>query len=156
MWKMIGEVLETADGTGVRVFQKAIMPRNTILNGARAQLIFYNDPVFTAITMKVYSNNAGSPQALIATSTNSVAKASILLVEDHAVKEIYFNFNSVALKANETYHFVIGISGYTGSVSTHVAWKHSFPDPAYQTNVNMTYAKQLISPFDITLIGSYL
>lgn len=156
MWKMIGEVLATADASNTRVYQKVIPSKNTIVNGARAQLIFYNDPAFTAITMKIYSNNGGSPQALIATSTNSVAKASILLVEDHAVKEIYFNFNSVALKKNETYHFVLGISGYTGTSSSHIAWKHSYPDPAYQTNVDMTFAKQLISPFDLTIIGSNL
>lgn len=155
-WSVLGDYLLTADATSTTYFQK-IIPRNSdmILRAVRTYVIVFNNPTFTALTMKLYSNNAGSPRALIATSTNSQAKASITTLAN-AIKEIHFNFADIILKKDATYHLVLNATGYTGTTSAHVAWKHSYPDPAYQTNVDMTFEGALVSPYDVLLIGSAL
>lgn len=156
MIRMFGEWLATADFSGTpRVYQKFIPPQSMVITGCRTQIIVYNNPSFTSLSMKIYANRSGSPAGLIATSTNSPTKAEITTL-NHAWKEIYFDFASVGLKGGETYHFVLTGTGYTGTTSSHIAWKHSFPDPAYQTNVNMSLEKAGVSPFDITVFGAAL
>lgn len=155
MIKMYGEVLLTADFSSTRVFQKFKPSNNMILQGVTTQIIIYNNPTFTSINMKLYANRSGSPAGLIATSTNSLLKAEIH-TQAHAWKNVYFDFADFVLKADDTYHLVLSGSGYTGTASSHIAWKHSFPDPAYQTNVDMSLEALAISPFDLTIHGAIL
>ena len=153
MWKMFGEWMATADFGNKRVYQKFIPTNNIQIKGVRTYVIFYNTPTLTSFNMKLYANVSGAPGGLIATSTNAPTKASIITLS-HGVKEIYFDFNNIPLVGGETYHFCLDGTGYTGTTSSHVAWKHSFPDPAYQTNVDMSREGAYVSPFDITIIGS--
>lgn len=153
--RVYGEWLATADGSNLRVYQQFTPARNMVLRAARTSLIIFNNPTFTAVTMKVYSNSGGAPRSLIATSTNSQLKADLHTL-NHALKSTYFEFNYLPLKADETYHMVLGISGYTGTTSAHIAWAHSYPRPAYTLNVDMTFPKLSISPFDLEIIGADL
>ena len=155
MWKAYGEWLATSDMTSTRVYQKATPSVNMELTGCRTQIIIYNNPSFTSLNMKIYSNRSGAPAGLISTSTNAPLKAEIHTLS-HALKEIYFDFSDVVFKADETYHFVLNATGYTGTTSSHIAWKHSYPDPAYQTNVDMSVEGAYVSPFDLTLFGRIL
>lgn len=155
MWKAFGEWLATSDMSSTRVYQKFIPSENIALQGIRTFIIIYNNPSFTSLNMKLYSNRSGAPAGLISTSTNAPTKAQIITL-DHGLKEIYFDFNNEVLKADETYHFVLNATGYTGTTTSHIAWKHSYPDPAYQTNVNMSAEGAYVTPFDLSIFGRKL
>lgn len=100
-----------------------------VFRACRTWIIIYNDPTFTSLSMKIYSNNSsGSPRKLLATSTNVQLKADVHTLPN-APKEIWFEFDYFPVQANEIYHFVLTGSGYTGSSSSHIAWVKGYPDP---------------------------
>lgn len=153
---LYGEVFTTSDwSTTPRVFQPVSFTANTILIAARSWFIFYNDPAFTNLTMEVWTNNAGEPGVLLATSTNTWTKAE-LITEDHGFKEIYFKFDQLNMRAGDTYHFCPKLSGYTGTTSTHVAWKKAFPDPVLSSGLTVTFESLGGSPYAIYFIGGEL
>ncbi len=156
-WRMLGEVILTADMSGTpRVYQKLIPTHNSAIKAIRTYFINYNNAAFTAVGLKIYCNNAGVPKALIATASTVTAKAS-LFTENYGVIETYFNFDPhVMVRSGETYHVVPYLTGYTGTNSSHIAWKHSYPDPAYQTSVDMSFEGQAVSPFDLSIISARL
>lgn len=130
-----GEVLLTADGTGFRVYQPVVSDESINIVAIRSWFIFYNNPVFTTLSMEIYTNSPDdTPEALYATSTNPWPKAD-LLTAANAVKSMNFDFNSVNLKAGERYHLLVRIAGYTGTNSSHIAWYKNF-DPVY--NIPLT------------------
>lgn len=155
-WTVYGTPLMTADATAATYYQR-IVPTDfdVILTAVRTYIVVLNNPTYTSLNMKLYSNASGVPRSIIATSTNSQLKADISTL-DNAIKEIYFEFDSVVLKKNTVYHLVLNAAGYTGDDSSHVAWKQSFPDPAYQSNVDMSFEGLVVSPYDVTLYGAKL
>jgi hypothetical protein len=155
-WTVYGEVLTTSDASSTTYYQKIVPTDSILLKAVRTHIIQNDNPTYTAFSLKLYSNNSGTPRALIASSTNSPTKAAVFDGVNSGVKECYFEFANIPLRGGETYHLILNITGYTGSDSSHIAWKHSFPDPAYQTSVAMTYEGLLVSPFDIVVIGSKL
>jgi len=145
-WRVFGIPILTDDATSLNIFQKIkAINSDIIIRSMRSTIILNNNPSFTAITLKCYSDNGGAPKALIQSATNSFTKAAVLTL-NNGLKELYFNFNDLILKKNTVYHFVFLISGYTGNESSHIAWAHSFPDPVYQTNVEMSFEAMLRSP----------
>lgn len=153
-WRVWGERFETADMSGTRIHQPVIFHRDVSLLACRAWLIFYNSPTIANFTMKVYSDNDGSPGVLLNTSSTVWEPASVYTLSN-AVKEVYFEWNTPVFKSEDVYHFVINGSGYVGSTSSHISWKNTFPDPPYKLNVDLSYKKLLINPFDLTFVGNH-
>jgi len=127
-----GEVLLTADATNFRVFQPVVATQDINMISIRSWFIFYNNPVFTTLSMEIYTNSPDDePEALYATSTNPWPKANIFTLSN-AVKSMNFDFDFLNIKAGEKYHLVLRLTGYTGTNSSHVIWYKSF-DPVYNT-----------------------
>jgi hypothetical protein len=155
-WKVYGERLLTADLTSnLRVYQRVNFNSDIILKACRVWLIAYNDPSFTSLTMDIYSISGTTPKKLLHSSTNSVLKAD-MLTDTNGVKEIFFNFNSPTFKGVDTFGFVLRATGYTGTTSTHLAWKKAWPDPVYRLNVPVGLHVVGKSPYDIYFIGDEL
>jgi len=127
-WYVVGATYyNDSDLTDTTVKQSMTFDTAVILKAVRIWLIFYNDPTFTSLNMKIYSESL----ALLHTSTNSQVKAD-LLTDDYGVKETYFEFANVNLAKDTPYYFVLNASGYTGaSESTHIAWRNTYPDQYY-------------------------
>lgn len=127
-----GEVLLTADASNLRVFQPVVSDSSISFIANRTWFIFYNNPVFTSMSMDIYTNSPDdTPEALYASSSNSWLKADILTAAN-AAKSMNFNFDNLNLKAGERYHLLVRIAGYTGTNSSHIAWYKNF-DPVYNT-----------------------
>lgn len=154
---VFGRILETADLSGLTQYHRFTPTDDIVLKAIRTTVIQYANPTYTSISMKLYSDNSSStPGALIATSTNSVLKATIDEGVASSLAEIYFEFNEIVLKSGTYYHFVLAGSGYTGSASSHLAWKHGGYNPVYETGLTLTTEKLGISPFDLVVIGDGL
>jgi hypothetical protein len=153
-WKVWGEPFETNDLTStLRVFQLVKPNKNLILRAIRCWYIFYGDPVFTNLFAEIFSIENNEPKKKLFTSSNLITNSEIISLEN-GVKEIYFTFNDVNLKSNTQYAFLTRGNGYTGSSSSHIAWKTSFPDPVYTTNLTLSYENLLRYPYTITFFGS--
>jgi len=125
--------------TDKTVYQHIKFDRNAILRAVRIWVVVFNDPTFTSLNLKLYSNNENAadpePSTLLETSSNTWAKADVH-TQAHACKEIYFEFNYPTLRKNTWYHFVLNASGYSGATtSKHLAWRYAYPDPVYPENV---------------------
>lgn len=149
------EILETSDMSATRVFRSMECDKNTILTQCVAGLVLHDPTAFTGLVMKIYSDNGGSPGVLIATSTNSWSRATLLTTaDDYGVKWPYFNFNNVVLRAGLTYHFVInGASSYTKSNTEYIGWRIGYPDGVYD---DLAYTDQIRWYFDVAFLGKRL
>lgn len=146
-----GEPLLTADASGTRVHSPFSFTKNVIIKAARFRVIVYNDPTLTSINGKIYSDDGSTaPNALIATSTDSRAKAE-LTSENNAVVETYVTFGNLSWKAGVVGHFVLGLSGYTGTTSSHIAFEKAYPDPVLPPTGH-SYNKLLSNPYYMYLI----
>jgi hypothetical protein len=154
-WRMWGEKFEAADAVGTRIHQPVIFHKNVSLLATRAWMVFYNNSAWSNLTMKIYSDDNGQPGNLINTST-TLWQPSDLYTEAYAAKEMYFEWDKPVFKAEDTYHFVINMSTYIGTGSSHVSWKNTFPDPPFKTGLTLTYEKLLTYPFDLTFVLSEL
>lgn len=159
-WKNLVQPYDTADmsATVPTIFQRLKISASLssyLLHGITVGLAFVGSPVFTAITAELWSDDGNSPGKLIATSTTSWTKAQCLTLA-HAIKFVGFAFNKVHMRAGLNYHIAIRASAYTGSDTSYIAWRFSYPDPQYQTGVTAEVTKGLAHPFDVVLIGSPL
>ena len=157
-WKHVVKPYDSADmsATVPTIFQRLKIGTtygHYLLHGITAGLCFVGSPVFTALTAELWSDDGDSPGKLIATSTTSWSKAQCLTL-DHAVKFIGFAFNKVPLRAGLNYCIALRASVYTGSDTSYIAWRFSYPDPQYQTGLTLQAVKGLSHPFDVVLIGS--
>lgn len=132
-WKVYGDWYTTAQLSDASKFQTITPNANMILRAVRARLIFYNDPAFTDLNCKIYSNDtsggSNSPNVLLSTS-DSIIKSQILTL-DNGVREVYFNFNYLPLHADTKYNVVINGTGYTGNSSSHIAINKAWPQTIY-------------------------
>ena len=152
-----GVPLLTADMTGTSVSQAISPDSNVIVVGIRAWIIQNNNPSYTSINMKIYSNSGlDTPRALIATSTNSLTKSAMFGSSNSGLKEVCFLFDNVLLKASDTYHLVINGVSYTGDASSHLAWRKSFTEPVYRTNADTSYEGLAVSSLLVSVIGAKL
>lgn len=114
--------------TDTSVSQSMKFDYAAILKAVRVWLIYFNDPTFTSLNMKIYEDLDGVPGELLHTSVNSQLKADVIS-EDYGVKETWFEFANVNLGKNRYYHFVLNAVGYSGaSPGSHIAWKNTYPD----------------------------
>lgn len=155
-WTVWGDSLMTTDldGTNLKA-QKVRFNSNVILRAIRCWFIHYNDPVYTSISFRIYSDNNGVPGKLLHTSTNSITKAQYITLAN-GVKEAYWEFNLPTFRGTDWYHFVPIAVGYTGTASSHLAWKKAYPDPVYRTGLTIDYTSQNEMPYDIYFIGDDL
>jgi hypothetical protein len=147
MWTIFVEKYDDLSGTDA--FQKATIDDDCVLRAVKAWLYFQNNPTFTSVSMKIYSNNGGVPGKLLHTCTNVQLKAD-LFSQNSAVVETYFEFNYPTLKAGDSYHFVIQASGYTGSDTSFISWKKAYPDPVNTTGLTINPVNLGTNPLAIT------
>lgn len=157
-WRVWGDTYDsTSSMQDTTLFQPVVMSSNIILRAVRTWIIYYDDPVYTSLSMKIYSNNNNSPGKLLHTSTDSRTQDEIREAGSIAgVREIYFNFNDVNLKGGDTYHFVINASGYSPTGDAHLAWMKGFPDPVYAGGYTPAGETLVVAPYQIYFIGSNL
>jgi hypothetical protein len=130
MGSHFGEVLLTSDASNLRVYQPVVSASSISFIADRTWFIFYNNPIFTSMSMDLYTNSPNNtPEALFASSSNSWLKSDIITAAN-GVKSINFNFDHVNLKVGEKYHLLVRIAGYTGTNNSHIAWYKNF-DPVY-------------------------
>ncbi len=141
-----GELLNTS------VFQPFKPVNDLVIRAFRTKIIVFNDPVFTDLNMKIYSDDLGTPKELLHTSTNVRTKAQ-LHVDDNAVKETFFQFNDIVLKGGDTYHAVINGTGYSPTGTSYLAWMKSFPDPVNATGLTINQGELGVFPSFMALIA---
>ena len=157
-WRMIVKPISTADNaaaipTVYQKFKPKTFGKYLIFSGASVGLVFYNNPIFTDISLELWSDLSG-PTKLIATSTNSYTKASMLLIEDHAYKIAGFSFNDLFLKYNSHYNLTLRITGYTGHDSSYIGMRQGYPDPQYLSGLDTSAKSGDNTPFEISILGS--
>lgn len=157
-WRVWGDTYDsTASMTDTTLFQPVIFNSNSIIRAARTWVIYFDDPVYTSLNMKIYSNDNNAPKKLLHTSTDVRTIAEIRESGTIAgVREIYFNFADINVKANDTYHFVINAVGYTPAGDSHLAWMKGFPDPVYAGGYTPAGETLVVAPYQLYFIGSNL
>lgn len=156
-WRMIGKPYETAEMSGTpTITQKFVCTTNQILKGINAGIIFYNDPTFTNIALRLYSDQGGSAKSLIATSSTIYTKAQCMAGDTNSYRIMGFTFGGIHLRAGMTYHLALYATGYTGDSSAHIAWRSSYPDPQYRTGLTLNAAKAAKHHFEFGIISDAL
>lgn len=154
-WMVLAKPYDTdASLTDASVFQSVKFSENVILKAVMSWMVVFNDPTFTSLSMKIYSNDeqeaSTTPKVLLHTSTNTQMKSSVHTL-DHACKELFFEFANINLRRGTWYNFVINAVGYSGASSaSHLAWKNTYPDPIYTTGVDES--KPLADTYPLTFV----
>lgn len=158
-WRMLYIPIFTADNaaaipTIAQKFRLQVGEENKILAGLVAGVICYGNPVFTAITMELWTDKAGAPGRLLTTSTTQFTKAQILTLGgagNSAYSQLGFGFPRIPMKAGMFYHAVVRLSGYTGVEGSHVGWRQSYPDPQYRTGITIESVEAAKFPFELSV-----
>lgn len=154
-WTVQGARLDTAELNGTTlVYQRVRFNKDIVLRGLRSWFVAYNDPTFTSLSFRIYSDRASAPGKLLYTS-DAVTKVDLLDL-GNGVKEAYWNFDLQTFKGTDWFHFVPVASGYTGTAGSHLAWRKGWPDPVYRTNFTPTYSNWGTAPYMIYFIGAEL
>lgn len=155
-WRVWGDDFTSSDFTSTNKFQTFKTNKDVVLKGFRTWVIVINDPIFTNMNAKIYSNEVRSgdntPVKLLTTSTDSRSKAEVHTLE-HGVKEIYFTFNDFPLQKDTLYNLVINGSGYSPTDSSYLAWMKAFPDAVYPNDFTVAWEKLYQSPYQVYMIG---
>lgn len=155
-WTVWGDVFESGQLSDTSMFCSVSFGENIILRAMRTWVIAYNDPTFTDLSMKIYSNEPvggyNTPKKLLYTSTDVRTKAEILTLEN-GVKEIYFTFDDEPINGNDIYNVVLSGSGYVPTGSSYLAWMKAWPDPVYASGFTPTYENLMVAPYQIYAIG---
>lgn len=158
-WKVWADPFETTDLTSNARFQSATFGQDLILRAVRTWIIVYNDPAFTSLNMKIYSNEViggnNTPKKLLATSTNTQLKADVHTLAN-GVKEIWFEFDYPVFNGADIFNFVINGVGYTYSVGSHLAWMKAFPNPVYSGGYTPAIETLPYAPYELYFIGAQL
>ena len=154
-WKVQGGWFPTAelDGTTL-VGQKIRFNKDIVLRGVRPQFIFYGNPAFTTLGLRIYSDRSGVPGKLLH-SSSTLTKAEIITL-NNGVKEPFFSFDLPTFKSSTWFHIVPIATGYTGTSSSHIAWRKAWPDPIYRTGLTETYTNWTSHPYMLHIIGAEL
>ena len=98
-------VIETGDLSGTAINQKVKFNSNISLKAIRTWFVSYNNPVFTNLRMKIYSNYNDGPLKLLHTSTNAWSSGQITSAT-YGLREIYFEFAEPFKKGADEYYVV--------------------------------------------------
>lgn len=159
-WTVWGDTWETtASMENTTLFQTVQFNTDVILRAVRTWIIYVENPTYTSLSMKIYSNeivgSTNTPRKLLYTSTDTRTPAEIKgeTALAHGVREIYFNFADINLKGADKYNFVINAVGYAPSGDSHLAWMKGFPDPVYSTGYTPAIETINIAPYQMYFIG---
>lgn len=156
-WIVWGDDWETGELASTAKYQPIRFNGNYIIKAIRTWVIVVNDPVFTNLNMKLYSNEVVSaintPKKLLHTSTDVRAKSEIHTL-GNAVKEIYFTFEDIPVQTGTYYNLVINGAGYVPTGSSYLAWMKAFPDPVYASNYTPAIETIQQAPYQLYAIGS--
>jgi hypothetical protein len=136
-------------------YQPFVLNQSISLKAIRLTVILYNNPTLTGLQAHIYSNRGGVPYGLIASSTNDWDKSEISTY-DNAARQIYFEFSQRHLNGSDTYHIVLTSDTYTGTDSSHIAWKLNFPDGIYTNDMTEQVRYLNVWPQELVFIGSEL
>lgn len=152
MFEASQEKLETSDMSSLRVYRSMKRSsKNAIIHQIVTGIVLVNPTSFTGLALKIYSDNNGQPGTLIATSTNTWDRSQLLLTHNYGIKWVYFNFDSVALRANVTYHYVLnGAANYTKSDSQYIGWYIGYPAGIYD---DLAYTDKIRWYFGMGFVG---
>lgn len=151
-----GQWFETSDfGGSLPVHTNPMtMPYKLKLKAVRTWIVLYNEPTLGTLSLRIYSNVGTSPGQLVATATKTWTRTDIS--EDlNDLLEVYFDFDEAIQLNQDTYHFALWCSGYTGTESSHLAWVKMCPD-ALNTGFTPTFENIAVAPFKVGLIGDRL
>lgn len=163
-WKVFGERYDSLSGTDAS--QKFSVTDGTFIRGSQEWLIFYNSPTFTQLSMHIYTDRGGSPGSSIKTSSKTWTTAEIIAAATqletgaaftdlrYGVVKLYWDWDDFPLRGGADYHFVLQATGYTGTASSHIAWRKGWPDPVYTEGVTTTIISQAKDPKSAGIIGS--
>lgn len=158
-WRVWGDDFKSDDFSNPNKFQTFRPNKDIILENVRTWFIFINDPIFTDINLKIYSNEVrngdNTPVELIATSI-SKPKSELITLEN-GVKETGFEFaNPISLGENTWYNVVINGSGYLPTDTSYICWMKAFPDPVYTNNFTPSFEVLGKAPYQMYIIsGDY-
>lgn len=163
-WTVWADDWETGELANTNKFQTVRVNTDITLRAVRTWVVIINDPVFTDLSMDIYSNEERSgdntPVQLLHSSTSpstglaDVRTKSEIHTLEHGVKEIYFEFNDVPLQGDTWYNFVMQGTGYVPTASSYLAWMKAFPDPVYSNNFTPALETLPFAPYQMYLIGS--
>jgi hypothetical protein len=157
-WRVYGDRFLTADFAGTpQKWQPFTLDYDHAIRVIRSWFVIYNDPVFTAIKMRIYSYKNNEPYQMLYETDVNLLKAEIH-TNDHGFRNLYFEFSEAPyLKAGETYALVPWVTGYTGDADSHIAWGVNFPRLIYDHADTVTGVEDLYScPFEFTMLGARL
>lgn len=155
-WTVWADDFTVGDMSGVSKFQPVTFGKDLILRAVRTWIVVYDDPAFTSLNMKIYSNEGSyTPKKLLATSTNVITKAELHTLPN-AVKEIWFEFDYPVFNGNDVYNVVINGTGYAPTGDKHLAWMKGFPDPVYSTAYVPAIETLPYAPYQLYFIGADL
>jgi len=153
-WSVWGRDYTTAELTNSTHTARCKMNEHTVLRAVRVGITVLNNPTFTNLSMKIFSDKEDDTKGgLIATSTNVITKSEITTLAN-AIKEIYFEFNDVLLHGSLYYHFGLTGTGHSFSPTSTIAWKKAWPNPIYTLNLTTTLVSSGTAPFDLHFIGA--
>lgn len=159
-WRVYADSYDTTgEITDASKYSPIIPSRNIILLAVRTWVVFVGDPVYTSLSMKIYSNDENDmPLKLLHTSTDVRLPTELDPNSDgNGCREVYFTFAKVPLKAGDRYNFVLNASGYNSpSAESHIAWRKGFPDPVYPDDGTMQLVSVGKKPGWIYCIGANL
>ena len=151
-WKVYAESYNSDSELGTKTV-KTKFNKNIALRHTRCTVVFFNDPPITNLRMEIYSDDNGSKGQLLHTSDNTLTKAQ-MITDDYGIKEIYFTFSDIGLHSDQWYHFALNGTASGMSASSHIAWKHGWPDNVYRTGLANDFEELMESPYDLYFIGA--
>ena len=158
--KFIGKPIETAemDPSVPTVAQSFIVGSvNKVLSGAIVGLCVEN-PVMTALTLELWSDNGTGPSVRIAISTNSKTRSQLLAgsANNYGFGWFGFTFAGIPLRAGAKYWLALRCTGYTYTAAQHLAWKNSYPTPPHTDGITLSAIKGAEHPLDVSIITADL
>ena len=154
MWTVYGDSYDNDSdySNGVKSVRFKLNSK-VVIRYIRTWIIVNNDAPFTNITGKIYYDQADETKGdLIQASSTTFTKAQVLSL-DNGVRELYFQFNDLALDGDNYYHFALSGTSSGFSDSSHIAWKTSYPDPVYEDGVSVTFSNLPKFPYTFVVIG---
>lgn len=157
-WRVFGNRFLTADFGGAPVHYQCFSPtEDMFLKAVQSWFIFYNNPTWTTLGMKIYSVKNSIPYQALYTADTNTASADWLQTYHNAVRAGYFAFSSPPpLKGGDIYALVPTFASYTGDQTAHIGWRKAFPKKIYDHYVALNGADDVNNyPFDFTLIVGF-
>lgn len=150
--EVFGTVWNSGELADKSVFTKFKFKSNLILKGIVTNIIVFNDPTFTSLSLNIYSDRGGLPDVLLATSTNSQTKEAVHTLAN-ANKALFFQFAEQAFAGEVFYHLVMSAVGYSPTAAKYLAREVQTTDPIY-VGGDTDPIKYAINPHKFSVISS--